>query len=112
MNSFLKALIQEIYDLEQGVEAAVGKQWALVVQAAIKCGMDLPALIQNVSSAKPDLEALMSNPVADADLLAFAGGLLKDQTKAEKAIVLAADLALSGLQLEPKVLALVAVIKS
>jgi hypothetical protein len=111
-NVFLKAVIQEAYDLEQAGEDLVGKKWTLLVSAGIKCGMDLPAVIQAVSSAKSDLEALLKDPTADLDLLTDVVGIVGHQGKAAACISASADLALSALSLEPKVVALIDAIKA
>lgn len=112
MNQFLKALIQELYDLEQAGELAAAKSWAALVNAGIKAGMDLPALVNSVGQAQSDLQQLVTNPAADQDLLAFTLALVGNQGKAANIVAKSADLALSALQLEPKVEALVAAIKA
>lgn len=112
MNSFLKALVQELYDVVQAGGDLVSKQYSALVSAGVKCGMDLPALVSSVGSAQGDLQALLSNPAADADLLAFVVGLVGNASQAAAVVSASADLALSALSLEPKVVALVNAIKN
>lgn len=72
MNAFLKAALKEAYDLEQiGVSAFTKRELAALVPLLIQVGQDIPALITNWPTAEAELVALVSNPAADADLVAY-----------------------------------------
>ncbi|MGZ3686666.1 MAG: hypothetical protein ACXWPM_00100 [Bdellovibrionota bacterium] len=111
MNSFLKAIIKEAFDAEAIVVDIVAKSWAKLLQDSVAAGMDAIALAGVVAQAKSDCEALLANPAADADLLAYvvslSGGL--GDAYAMGIITAAADLALKNVV---GVEALVAAIKN
>lgn len=97
MNSLLKALLKETMDLYAAGKAAVGKQWTGVFSALIQAGEDVPSIVANWPDLKAELEALMSNPAADSDLLAYAIGLVGGESvKAQAVIAASADLLLTG----------------
>jgi hypothetical protein len=82
MNQFLKAVIKEAFDAETLVVDVVQKAWAKLLGDAVTAGTDAIALAGTVSTAQAELQALISNPAADADLLAYVASLgagLSDQ---------------------------------
>lgn len=99
MNVLLKAMLKEVCDLVAVGKAASGKQWGQVFGTLIAAGEDVPAIVANWVDLKPELEALLVNPAADADLLAYAAGLVAgEEEKAKKVIVASVDLILTGSQ--------------
>lgn len=97
MNDLLKAFLKEAADIAVVGKAAAGKQWAGLFSAVVQAGEDVPAIVNNWADLKPELEALMSNPAADADLLAYAMGLVGGESaKAQAVISASADLLLSS----------------
>lgn len=112
MNVLLKAVIVELMDLVQAGEDVAGKQWSALISAVLKAGMDLPAVISNIGDAMPELQALLKDPAADADLSAFVVAQVGGQTKAAAIISAAADVLISAAMLEPKVVVLINAIKA
>lgn len=110
MNTFLKAVIKEAFDAEAIVADVVAKAWSKLVGDAIAAGTDASAIVASIGSAKTELEALLTNPAADADLLAYvttlAGGV---NEKAQKIIAAASKLTLDNIT---GIEALVAAIKA
>lgn len=99
MNPLLKAFLKEAADIVAAGRAAIGSDWSKLFGALVQAGEDVPAIISNWADLKPELEALMSNPAADADLLAYATALVTGEgAKAEALIVASADLILTGAQ--------------
>ncbi len=96
MNTLLKALLKEVMDLVTAGKAAVGKQYAAAFAALVTAGEDVPPIVQNWADLKPELQALLSNPASDADLLAHASSLVGGESPAVAAVVSAsADFVLS-----------------
>ncbi len=91
MNSFLKAVIKEAFDAEALVADVVAKAWSKIVSDAISAGSDAAAIAANLSSAKSDLQALISNPAADADLVAYVVSLSAGIGSAKAQAVIAAS---------------------
>lgn len=72
MNALMKALLKEAFDLEQtGAKALSKASLAVLLPLLIQDGEDVPAIIANWSDAKAELSALVSNPAADSDLVAY-----------------------------------------
>jgi DNA uptake protein ComE-like DNA-binding protein len=96
MNQFLKAVIKEAFDAEALVVDVVAKAWTKLLQDAVTSGMDAVSLAGTVSSAKAELEALLADPSADADLLAYVVGLSAGlgDAKAQAIVAASAKLAL------------------
>lgn len=97
MNPFLKAVIDEAIDIEVTGQAAVAKSWTGVLNGLLKVGTDAPALLSNMSGAKAELEALLSSPESDADLLAYLAQKLGSQVSPQvvAVIVISAELLLN-----------------
>lgn len=110
MNPLFKAVMQEGYDLFQTGEAIAGKQsFVSLLPLLIKDATDAPAVATNWSDLKTEAQALITNPAADEDLLAFATTLAGGSGSKPAAIVTAsATLILSTIT---NVEALVAAIK-
>lgn len=90
MNSFLKAVLKEVYDLEQTGAAALSKSsLAGLLPLLIQDGEDLPAVIANWADAKVEFAALIANPAADADLIAYGLSLGWTSDKKVQAVVAA-----------------------
>lgn len=97
LNPLLKAFLKEAIDVIAVGKAAAGKQWAALFSAVVQAGEDVPPIVANWADLKPELEKLLADPAADADLLAYAVGLVGgEDAKAQAIIVAAADLVLSG----------------
>lgn len=115
MNALLKACVDEAFDLAHAGEAALAKDYPTAITNVIKACEEVPAIVADAPDAKAELEALMKDPAADADLLAYVAGKAvgADAGKLEKIVASAADLALNGvLPLIQKGQALVAAIKA
>ena len=112
MNEALKSAIDEAFDIEALVKDAVAKNWTGTLGDLIKGGTDLPVLIGKASALLPDLQALMANPAADADLLAYVQGKVGGESAAaQKVLVSAVDLLITLAALEPKVVAMIDAVK-
>lgn len=108
MNPFLKAAIDEACDIEAAGEAAVAKRWTGLFSDLLKAGEDAPALIANLSDAKAELQAVLTNPSSDADLLAYVASKTSSANPAAAAVIYAsADLLLTtGLKTYALILAI------
>jgi len=110
MNILLKAMLKEAMDLVATGEAAVKKNWAGLFACLVQDGADAPALITNWADLKPEVEKLLVDPSADADLLAYAASLVGGESASAAAVISAsADLILTA---AIKVEALVVAIKA
>lgn len=111
MNALLKAILKEISDLFQVGQDVVAKDsFSVILPILIEAGSDAAAVVSNLSDFQNELNALLSNPAADADLLTYAQTLVAgDSAKAQKIISAAAKLAID---LTGDVSALVSAIKS
>lgn len=99
MNPLLKAMLKEVSDVVAIGEAAVAKNYAAILTAVIGAGEDVPSIISNWADLKPELLALLGNPAADADLLAYAMGLVGGvDAKAKAVITASADLILMSVE--------------
>lgn len=96
MNQLLKAFLKEAADLVQVGKAATSKQYSLLFSALFQAGEDIPAIVSGFADLKPEIEKLLSDPAADADLLAYAAGLLGDDAKGKAIIMASADLILTS----------------
>lgn len=76
MNVLLKAMLKEVLDLVVVGENAVAKNYSGLFTALVGAGEDVPAIVANFADLKPELEALLANPAADQDLLAYVEGLV------------------------------------
>lgn len=96
MNALLKAILKEAADLYSLGEAVLQKKGlAIILPALIQAGTDASGIASNASDLSAELNALLTNPAADADLLAYATGLVGgDNAKAQKIIAASAKLAL------------------
>lgn len=111
MNTFLKACLKEAYDLEQTGAAALSKTaFAGLLPLLIQDGEDLPALIANWADAKVELGALVANPAADADLVAYGLSLGWSSDKKVQAVI--ADVAALVLSAAEGIAKLVADLKA
>jgi hypothetical protein len=97
MNTFLKAVVKEVADLEATGVAIFSKAGLLkLVPLFVKDGEDAVAVFSNASTAKAELQALLTDPAADADLLSYATSVFAgDNAKAQKVIAAASDLLLA-----------------
>lgn len=103
MNTLLKAILKELADLAIVGQDVVGKQaLAVILGALLQAGTDAPNIVSNIGDFKNELAALLVNPAADADLLAYATSLVSgDSVKAQGIIAAAVKLALDvGLDLD------------
>lgn len=105
MNALMKALIKEAYDLEQTGAAALAKgSLAGLLPLLVQDGEDLPAVIANWGDGKAELAALVANPAADADLVAYALSLgWTSDVKAQAVIAACAEGALAVAQAVAKI---------
>ena len=96
MNVLLKAILKEVSDLVAvGVDIAGKQSLAVIFAALLQSGSDAPNIVANIGDFKAELDALLANPAADADLLAYATSLVSgDGAKAQSLISAAAKLAL------------------
>lgn len=109
MNPLLKAFLKEAIDLVAAGKAAVGKQWGALFAALVQAGEDVPPIVANWADLKPELEKLLADPAADADLLAYAVSLVGGESDKAKAVIVAsAELVIVGAQ---KVAALISAIE-
>lgn len=90
MNQLLKAVLKEAMDLVALGKAAVAHNWSGVFTAAIGAGTDVPPIVSAWPDLKPELQALLTNPAADADLLAYAATLVGGESPETAAVVAAA----------------------
>jgi DNA-binding NarL/FixJ family response regulator len=96
LNAMLKPIVKALVDGEKAVAAGIAKDWSALGQAGVAVLMDIPALIAGAPQFEADLQALLVDPAADADLLAYVVLSLEGQDeKAKKIIAAAADLLLS-----------------
>lgn len=92
MNVFLKACLKEVFDLEQAGAAALSKTaFAGILPLLIQTGEDIPSVIANWATAKAELEALLKDPSADADLIAY--GISLGWTSDKKVQLIIGDVA-------------------
>lgn len=113
MNESLKAVLDEAFDLEVLVKHAVAQDWSASFSDLVKAGTDLPALISKVSGVLPELQALLVDPMADSDFVAYVTGKLAGETTKVQAVATAVlDLLVTLAQLGPKAIALVGALKS
>ncbi len=96
MNVLLKAILKELSDLSAlGVDIAGKQAAAVILSALLEAGKDVPGIVSNVGDFKVELDALLSNPAADADLLAYATSVVAgDSVKAMAIVSASAKLAL------------------
>lgn len=87
MNSLLKAFLKEVFDLVAVGKDIVGKQYTSLFGALVQAGEDVPAIVANYADLKPELQALLANPSADADLLAYVAGLVAGDSAKAQAII-------------------------
>ena len=97
MNVLLKAIIKEVFDIEQLVVDAVHKAGVQVLMGdAMKAILDGNDIVANYEDIQAELQALIDNPASDEDLLALvvemADGI--DNQKAQGIIKAACQLAL------------------
>lgn len=105
MNTLLKAVMKEIADLVKvGKDVAAKCGLTVIMGDLFTAGTDVPSIIANIEDFKPELEALISNPSADADLLAYASGLVGGETAKAQAVVGASAKLLLNLGLDIKAL--------
>lgn len=111
MNSLFKAVLKEAADLVATGEAVAKKSgFVTLLPLLIGDAQDAPAIVSNWSDLATEATALIANPAADADLLAYATTLMGGSgTKATQIITAAATLVLSTVT---NVTALVTAIKS
>lgn len=110
MNALMKALIKEAYDLEQTGASALSKSsLASLLPLLIQDGEDLPPVIANWADGKAELSALVSNPAADADLIAY--GLSLGWTSDVKVQAVISACAQGALSVAQAVAAIVAALK-
>lgn len=96
MNVFLKSALKAAMDAAVAGKDAISKNWSKFFMDLVALGEDVPTVISNLSTAKPELEALLANPSADADLLAYGASLVGGESPAVAAVVSAsADLLLT-----------------
>lgn len=74
-------------DLVAVGRAAVAKNWSGLFSALVGAGEDTPPIISNWSDLKPELEALLANPEADADLVAYAASLFSTESASAQEII-------------------------
>jgi hypothetical protein len=110
MNVLLKAMLKELADLVAAGKDAAAKNWGGLLGAVIGAGEDAPAIVSNWADLKPELAALLANPAADADLLAYGMSLLSGESAAVQAVIQASAKLL--LDAGEDVVALVAAIKA
>lgn len=95
MNALLKALLKEAADLfVLGEEVLQKKSIFEIFPSLVKAGTDaalIPALLPDLQN---ELNALLTNPAADADLLAYANSLVTGDAKAHAIISASAKLVL------------------
>jgi hypothetical protein len=96
-NVFFKAVLKSVMDLYAVEQAAVAKNLNALFTALVPVGMDIPTLVSNYTDAKPELQALLADPTADADLLAYAASLVGGQSPQVVAIIsTSVDFVLTG----------------
>lgn len=100
MNALLKAVLKEAADLfALGEDVIQKKSMALILPSLIQAGTDAAAISGNMSDLQVELNALITNPAADADLLAYATTLVSGESaKAQALVTAAAKLALDVTQ--------------
>jgi hypothetical protein len=96
MNALLKAILKEAADLFALGEAVIAKKsFAIILPTLIQAGSDASAISGNIGDLQNELKALIFNPSADADLLAYATTLIPGESaKAQALVAAAAKLAL------------------
>lgn len=97
MNVLLKSMLETALDVVDLGKAVADKKWTKLFSILIDAGEGLPTIVKNWSDLKPELDKLLSDPSADADLLSYAVGLVGGENEKAKAIIAAsADLVLTG----------------
>lgn len=97
MNTLLKAALKELMDLVTVGKTAAAKNYTGLFTALLGAGEDVPAIVSNWGDLKPELQALVTNPASDADLLVYAAGLVGGESaKAQAVISASATLLLNG----------------
>lgn len=92
MNECIKAIIDEAADVEATVVSVMKKDYTALIPELVKDAMDGKSVVDHLSSLKAEAQALVSDPAADADLLAYvAAKFAGDSSKAAKVIPAAAD---------------------
>lgn len=99
MNAFLKACIDEAFDLVNVAQELIEKQWSTAIGNVVKAVSDAGPIAANVADAKPELEALISDPASDADVLAYVAtkaAASVESPQVAAVVKAAADLGLNG----------------
>lgn len=99
MNAFLKACLDEAFDLVNVAQELIEKQWSTAISNVIKGVSDAGPIAANVGDAKPELQALLTDPAADADVLAYVATKAAASVESPQVAAIvktAADLALNG----------------
>ena len=95
MNECIKAIVDEAFDVEASVKDLLAKNYAGLVADVVKDAEDGSAIASKLSDLKAEAQSLVSDPAADADLLAYVSAKVAgDSSKAAKIIPAAAKLAL------------------
>lgn len=87
MNTLLKSVLKEVIDIVAAGKAIAMKDWAKLLSALIQGVADGPAIIAAWPSWKSELEALLHDPAADADLLAAVMAQIGGEDAKAKAII-------------------------
>lgn len=95
MNECIKAIVDEAVDVEATVVSVMKKDFISLLPEVVKDATDGAAIASHLSTLKAEASALISDPAADADLLAYVSAKFAgDSSKAAKIIPAAAKLAL------------------
>ena len=115
MNALLKIVVDEAFDVVTATEDAVKKDWTGAAANVLAAIEEAPSLVSNLPDAKAELQALLADPSADADLVTYVEGKLSTAGLAAKPLAIvsaSADLGVYALGAQPKVAALIAAFKS
>lgn len=95
MNECIKSIVDEAFDVKATVQSVLAKDYVSLLPELVKDAEDGSAVASNISDLKAEAQALVSNPAADADLLAYVTAKCAgDSSKAAKVIPAAAKLAI------------------
>lgn len=113
MNVELKAMLKAVMDVVATGKAIAGKHWDQLFACLVADGSDVPSIVANWADLKAEAQKLLSDPTADADLLAYAASLVGGESPAVAGVVVAsADLFLTGGEvMYQKVVALIGAIE-
>lgn len=95
MNECLKSLVDAGFDAEASVKDVIAKNYPALVGDVVKDATDVGSVESHLATLKTEAQQLVTNPSADADLLAYVTQKCAgDASKAAKIIPVAAKLAL------------------